>query len=680
MNFAWPYCLLLLALPAAWLGRELSRARQTGAETHPRIPRAEAGWRGLSPAGGGAGRRRGAATRGWLCAGAALGIVALARPQWGRIEEPVYDQSREVILALDLSRSMLSTDVKPSRLERSKLLIESLLDHLKGERVGLIIFSGTAFLQSPLSADYEILREFLPSLGPAFLPEGGTNYQAMLETALDAFGGGSAADHYLVVLSDGEATDDSWQSKIAALKRRGVHVIGLGVGTERGSMIPDGTGGFVKDDAGAVVLSKLESGTLKQLAEASGGSYRDASTWVDLPALIQATVAAGRKGQFVEHQSVRFAERYQWALAAALLCLLASFWREFPVRTKSRDLRLPASFARSARGRAAPGVGAGAGLGTNAAVGAGAPGGAGTGARAAAGAALLALLALGGLGVIPARASDNPTDENEQPPPETAALDAIVGRLAGQESATATDWSELARETINWGHVVESSHQAVAEGPVRDALAGVSAGERLDPDSKEWANLRSELEQLLKKARERKPPQASNSASDESSQQNPAQQQQQPQNQPPAGSTTNAKADAPPTANPPGPNSSPGDAPPPDKPKSDEANPPTKPDQPGAQSPRPPNRPPNGSSAFGDMTPSSSQGHGPTSQGDQGPQRKVGGTNIRPTADPASKDPALAGSLDKLQQLGDRDSPAELFELMRRGDPAAGPVKKGKTW
>jgi Ca-activated chloride channel family protein len=676
MNFAWPYFLLLLAAPAAWLAREISRARQGRAEAHPRIPRAEAGWRGLSPVGGGAARRRGAGARGWLCAGAALAIVGLARPQWGRIDEPVFDQSREVILALDLSRSMLSTDIKPSRLERSKLLIESLLDHLKGERVGLIIFSGTAFLQSPLSADYEILREFLPSLAPAFLPEGGTNYQAMIETALEAFSGGAAADHYLVVLSDGEATDDSWQSKIALLKKRGIHVIGLGVGTARGSMIPDGTGGFVKDDAGAVVLSKLESGTLKQLAEATGGSYRDASTWVDLPALIQATVAAGRKGQFVEHQSVRLAERFQWALAPALFCLLASFWREFPVRTKSRNLRLPESFGRGARPRAAPPPGLGVGAGA----GAGATGGAGLGTRATAGATLLALLALSGLGGTLARASDNPTDENEQPPPETAALDAVVGRLAGQTTAVATDWSELARETINWGHAVESSHQAVAEGPVRDALAGVSAGERLDPDSKEWANLRSELEQLLKRARERKPPQASNSASDESSQQNPAPQQQQPQNQPPAGSTTNAKADAPPTANPPGPNSSPGDAPPPEKPKSDEANPPTKPDQPGAQSPRQPNRPPNGSSAFGDMTPSSSQGHGPTSQGDQGPQRKVGGTNIRPTADPASKDPALAGSLDKLQQLGDRDSPAELFELMRRGDPAAEPVKKGKTW
>ena len=154
----------------------------------------------------------------------------------------MFDQSREIVIAVDLSRSMLTPDVKPSRLERSKLLVQSLLDHLKGERVGLIVFSGTAFLQSPVSADYEILREFLPALGPNFLPEGGTNYHQLLDTALEAFEGGSAADRYLIILSDGEATDDDWRERIPELQKRGIRVIGLGVGTSAGGMIPDGSG------------------------------------------------------------------------------------------------------------------------------------------------------------------------------------------------------------------------------------------------------------------------------------------------------------------------------------------------------------------------------------------------------------------------------------------------------
>jgi Ca-activated chloride channel family protein len=255
MTFAWPHLLWLLAAPVALLVWELIRTRRLASIVHPKILRAEAGLRGVSLASEDAQPPASSRRRILLCGGVAFAILALARPQWGRLDEPVFDQSRDIIIALDLSRSMLSTDVKPSRLERSKLLIQSLLDRLRGERVGLIVFSGTAFLQSPVSADYEILREFLPALGPDYLPEGGTNYRQLIDTALDAFGENSSADRYLIILSDGEATDEDWKGRIGDLARRGIRVIGLGVGTAGGSMIPDGTGGFMKDDSGAVVLS-----------------------------------------------------------------------------------------------------------------------------------------------------------------------------------------------------------------------------------------------------------------------------------------------------------------------------------------------------------------------------------------------------------------------------------------
>src|SRR5262249_40076271 len=121
-----------------------------------------------------------------LALGAAGALLALARPQWGSIEETSYDQAREVLIALDLSRSMLAEDVAPARLARAKLLIESLLDQLHGERVGLAVFAGTSFLQSPMSADYEVLRDFLAELEPSYLPQGGTDYHNMLGTALKA--------------------------------------------------------------------------------------------------------------------------------------------------------------------------------------------------------------------------------------------------------------------------------------------------------------------------------------------------------------------------------------------------------------------------------------------------------------------------------------------------------------
>jgi Ca-activated chloride channel family protein len=240
MTFALPHLLWLILLPAALLVWELRRTRGRTATDHPKILRAEAGLRTVTLTGDASDPVRGARRRYLLCAGFALGIVALARPQWGKLDEPVFDQSREIVIALDLSRSMLTLDVKPSRLERSKLLIQSLLDHLKGERVGLVVFSGTAFLQSPISADYEILREFLPALSPEFLPEGGTNYHQLIDTSLEAFGSSSSADRFLIILSDGGATDDDWRDRIPDLAKKGIRMIALGVGTHSGAMIPDG--------------------------------------------------------------------------------------------------------------------------------------------------------------------------------------------------------------------------------------------------------------------------------------------------------------------------------------------------------------------------------------------------------------------------------------------------------
>jgi Ca-activated chloride channel family protein len=161
-----------------------------------------------------------------------LVAVALARPQLGNVEETVFDQSREVLIALDLSASMLADDVKPTRLARAKLLIGNLLDELQGERVGLACFAGTAFLQVPLSSDYEVLRDILPGLDPSFLPQAGTDFTGMLRVAGEAFGQSTAADRFLIVLSDGEAHDEEWRTGLAELKKKGVKIISLGAATD----------------------------------------------------------------------------------------------------------------------------------------------------------------------------------------------------------------------------------------------------------------------------------------------------------------------------------------------------------------------------------------------------------------------------------------------------------------
>jgi len=469
MTFAWPAVLFLLLLPAGAIGWEW--ARQRGKESspsptaRPNILRAEAGAsevelssRPFRP------RRPGV----WLAAGIAFAIVALARPQWGQESEPMFDRSREILIALDLSRSMLTPDVPPSRLDRSKLLIHSLLDRLSGERVGLVVFTGTAFLQAPMSADYEILREFLPQLSPDFLPDSGTNYGPMLETAASAFSASSDADRFLIVLSDGGANDENWQAQIPALIKKGVHVISLGVGTAAGGFIPDGHGGLVKDDRGAVVLAKLESGSLRELADRTHGLYRDASDWVDVPALVQNVIAAGKQGTFVEVKSVHRIERYQWALVPALILLCLSYCRELPVRPKPRALRWAA-------------------------------------------AALFLALGL--------HAADTPA----LPPQQL--LGQIVGRLAaGSAPPSALDWAELAHQTVTWGQAFASGGQPVPPGPVHDALDAVTQGRKLDPHGADWGKLREDLDQLLQPPPPEKKPESQKK--DQNQEQKPKDQQQ----------------------------------------------------------------------------------------------------------------------------------------------------------
>lgn len=614
MSFALPHVLWFCLIPLAILVWELTRGRRATEFSPPKILRAEAGTDSLqlAPPRAPSLAATSSHARLYFFAGLLLAIVALARPQWGRIDEPVFDQSREIILAVDLSRSMLTPDVKPSRLGRAKLLIQSLLERLAGERIGLIVFSGTAFLQSPLSADYEILREFLPNLGPDFLPEGGTNYTALIRTAVDAFNHSTSADRFLVILSDGEATDDTWKPLAEELKKKNIRVLALAIGTQAGGMIPDGSGGFVKDDRGAVVLSKLEPDTLRQLADLTGGTYRDASTWVDLAALIQSTVEAGQKGQFVTKNSVRLVERFQWPLATALVFLLLSFWREFPVRPKPRALTLGRPPLRPAPAREAT----------------------------------LAAIALCGFalsGFFPRLQAQTPTlPVPAQPGPAPAAdLAKIIGRLAGQETHSARDWAELALDTVTWGQRLQSEQQSVTPGPIEDALAAVDLGSARDPKTADWAALRQQLQDLLKKPDQPPPDQQ-----DQQQKQDQQNQQQQDKNQ---------------------------------QQKQDPNQPQEKPEEGGQRKDSDENKNEKpvegkqGQDAFGNMQEKATPPPPP-----QADTQKAGGAPEKKPNE-AAIDPSLALPLQKLDQLRNQDSPAKLFKLMQ-GDQPPPPAQKGKNW
>lgn len=338
MSWGEPIWLYGLFLPAllllATLLRGSSAVRSLG---RPKAPRVSAGLSSVHPLSRPPRHRRRIA----LALGLALIICGLARPRWGTIERPVFNRSREVIIAMDLSKSMLAEDIRPSRLERAKLTVESLLDSLQGESVGLIVFAGTAFLQSPMSPDYQILRSFLKQLNPSFVPQGGTNYRRMIETALDSFKqSDSQADRFLIVISDGESQTDDWKAAAQELRDQNVRAICLGFGTTEGALIPDGSGGYHKDAQGAVVLTRLEPSTLRQLASLTRGVYREANTWIDLSALIEDTVKRGRTGLTGESRESQAVERYQYFVGAGLVLLLLSLCFEFPTLPQPRQLKL----------------------------------------------------------------------------------------------------------------------------------------------------------------------------------------------------------------------------------------------------------------------------------------------------------------------------------------------------
>lgn len=419
----------------------------------------------------------------------ALAIVAIARPQWGEKSQESFSQTREVMIALDLSRSMLTEDVDPSRIEHAKKLTEELLDSLKGESVGLIVFAGTAFVQVPLSPDYHIIREFLPSLDPDYMPQGGSDYAAMLDAALDGFSDTPDRDRYLFVLSDGESSTETWSTRLDTLLEREIHVVAVGVGTDEGGFVVDPyEGGYMTDENGDPVHSKLVRATLESLALRTHGRYADASTLTsveDIRTLLEETVETGRKGRVsIETTSTRI-ERFQWFLLPAVLIALLSLAREFRRRPTPRRVRREAAEPL----RSSPEIPLREAPHTSQAP-----------SSLAAGIALV-------IGVLAATALppeahahfDSEADFEvrqvfDSNPAER--LRAITKHL-GEFGYDAFDLRLMVEESIRYGQDSERTGTAVPEGVIRDAIEATLQGERLDPSIADWGYYRAQLTAFL---------------------------------------------------------------------------------------------------------------------------------------------------------------------------------------
>ncbi len=263
-------------------------------------------------------------------------MLALARPQWGFDWQEVTQRGLDIVVAIDTSKSMLAEDIAPNRLARAKLAALDLMQQAKSDRLGLVAFAGSAFLQCPLTIDDAAFRQSLDALDVNIIPEGGTAIGEAIKEAAKAFKEGE--NHKVVVLfSDGEDQDENALDAAKTAKEAGVIVFTVGIGSTEGELLrvkgADGKSDYVRDPEGNVVKSHLNEALLQQIAGATDGGFylplRGANT---MDMLYQKGIAPLPKSDAQEKLVKRPLERYHWPLALAIVLLISEML--FPERKR----------------------------------------------------------------------------------------------------------------------------------------------------------------------------------------------------------------------------------------------------------------------------------------------------------------------------------------------------------
>lgn len=259
-----------------------------------------------------------------VCCALALLVASLARPQWGIRWEEVRRRGLDMLVVLDLSRSMLAPDLKPTRLQQAKWGIRDLVRTLRGDRIGLVSFAGTSFLQCPLTIDYAAFLMAVNDAEVGLLPRGGTDIPGALRTAIDAMEKQAEGERVILLITDGENHEGSLDTITAELREKKIRVFAVGVGTAEGELLPDADGaGFQKSREGAAIKTRLQEAPLLNLAVATGGAYvRSVAGDIGLDRLMKEHIAPLAR-QERESSLVKVGEeRAGWFLGAALLLLV----------------------------------------------------------------------------------------------------------------------------------------------------------------------------------------------------------------------------------------------------------------------------------------------------------------------------------------------------------------------
>ena len=251
--------------------------------------------------------------------------LGLLGPQWGFHWQEVKRRGVDILVVMDVSKSMLAQDIKPNRLERAKLAIHDLIAKLKGDRIGLLAFAGTGFLQCPLTVDYGAFSLILDDVGVETIPRGGTAIAGAIRSAVKALEK-STGSRVIVLITDGEDHEGDTVSAAQEAAKAEIRIFCVGVGTPEGELITledeQGNRQFLKDSQGRVVQSRLNEETLKQVALKTGGAYvRATPTAFHLDEIYERYIAVLEPQEFEGGLKKQYEHRFQWFLAAAFLLL-----------------------------------------------------------------------------------------------------------------------------------------------------------------------------------------------------------------------------------------------------------------------------------------------------------------------------------------------------------------------
>lgn len=255
-------------------------------------------------------------------------VVTLAGPQWGFKWEDIRRRGVDIYIALDISDSMLANDMKPTRLERAKREIKDFVRALTGDRVGMILFSGSSYIQCPLTTDYGTLDMFIDEISPNSIPVKGTSISSAIKTGIDAFNrSAESSSKAIILITDGEDHMGDVIKMAKEAKNQGVKIYAIGLGESGGSSIPYSSG-FKKDIYGNTIVSKPNFSQLKEVAKITGGIYVHSVTGnLDIDRIYIKGIKKSLKARDLKiTRAKNWIDRFQWPLAFALLLLLSEFF------------------------------------------------------------------------------------------------------------------------------------------------------------------------------------------------------------------------------------------------------------------------------------------------------------------------------------------------------------------